>query len=148
MRQTFLLLLAVAFFLPACYEGDEREEYAQDIHVSTELLEFGQVPTGSSAISTVRVHNAGDFELEFSQVPYVIHETSHETFTMEASWIPEEGDEGQQVVRIAPRSYEEITVTFTPVAEEDSYAYIGLYTNDTDEANLNAYLASDTSWWL
>ena len=136
MRRFSFALLMTAFLLPACYDGETREEFAQDIHVSDELVDFGMVPTGGAASQVVRVHNAGDFDLEFSQVPYVIHETGHETFSMEATWTPEEGDEeGQTVVRIPPRSYEEMTVTFSPVAEEDSYAYIGLYTNDTDEAN-------------
>ena len=136
MYRISLFLLSLAFFISACPDSDVREEFAQDIHVSAEHVDFGMVPTGSTAVTVVRVHNAGDFELEFSQVPYVIHEGSHEVFAMEATWTPEEGeDEGQTVVRIPPRSYEEMTVSFSPVAEEDSYAYIGLYTNDTDEAN-------------
>jgi len=122
--------------MAACDAQDVGGEFAQDIHVSEQHVEFGHVPVGSSASYTVQVHNTGAFDLVFSQVPDVIHEGTHEPFTLDATWTLLPGDElGTAEVRLAPGTYEEMTITYTPVAAEDSYAHIGLYSNDTDEAN-------------
>ena len=125
-----VLVLAVL----GCHPIDDG--LAQDIHLSTGHVDFGWVPAGSTATEIVRVHNAGDYELVFSEVPRVRHESGHDAFTLEATWDLLPGAEpGTTAAKIAPRSYVEMLITFSPEVEEDSFAYVGLYTNDTDEAN-------------
>ena len=131
-----LALLVVTAGMAACDAQGEGEELAQDIHVSEQRVEFGHVPVGSSATQTVEVHNLGAFDIVFSQVPEVSYEGTHEPFNLDATWMQLPGDEpSTAAVGIAPGTYEEMTITYTPAAEEESYAYIELYNNDPDEAN-------------
>ena len=124
MRFSYLVaaLTISALLLPACEPPPQL--IPQDIHVAQDLIDFGMVPTGGTETTTVRIHNAGDAKLVFSLEPELIEESSGDAFTLEAGW-----------VEIEPRSYQELTVTYTPTAEEDSYAWIPLWSNDPDEAN-------------
>jgi MYXO-CTERM domain-containing protein len=146
VRLSIVLVAAMAIGISSCHSTDEGGQFAQDIHVSERLVEFGQVSAGSSATQVVQVHNTGDFELVLSQVPEVIHEGSHEPFSAEATWTHLPGAEpGTASIKIAPRTYEEMTITYAPVAAEDSYAYIGLFSNDMDEAYRLVVLHGDSS---
>ncbi len=129
------LLLVVAAGVSSCDPGGENTEPAQDIHVSEQLVDFGHVDVGSYAKHTVQVQNLGESDLVFSQVPEVVHQSTHEAFSFDASWLPSPGKEpGSEVIRIEPGATEELTITFAPLVATDSYAYITLYNNDPDEA--------------
>ncbi len=119
---------------------------AQDIHLSTEHVDFGLVPVGSTASQVVRVHNAGDYDLVLSEIPRVRDEGEHDVFAIAASWSLLPGMQpGTWVVEIPPRSYAEMTVTFSPAIQGDSLAYVGLYSNDPDEANRIVVLQGSSS---
>jgi len=94
----------------------------QDIHIADESIDFGMVPTGQSRSHTVLVHNAGDYDLTFTIPPELVDENGTGAFTLESD-----------VELIPPRSSAEMTVTYVPVAEEEAWASISLYTNDPDE---------------
>jgi MYXO-CTERM domain-containing protein len=132
-----LIALCAVLGTTACATAPDWEMVPMDIHVSEAFVDFGDVPTGVSVTRTLRVHNAGDADLVLSQVPYVRQEGEHETFALDGTWqVIEPEDEGDEpTVQIDARSYEEMTLTFTPVAQEESFGYVGLYSNDPDEAN-------------
>jgi len=130
-------LLTLGLLASACDTAPDIELIPMDVHISSDFVDFGQVPTGGSKVTTIRLHNAGDADLRLSQVPYIRQEGVNQTFTLEGTWevTEAEDEESEPTVTIDPRTYVEMTITFTPVAEEESYAYVGIYSNDPDEAN-------------
>jgi len=129
--------LAAVLTLAGCPAEPDHELVPMDLHVSEDFVDFGDVPTGVTVTRTLRVHNAGDADLVLSQVPYVRQDGDHQTFALEGTWevIEPDAEDQEPTVVIDARSYEEMTVTFTPVAQEESFGYVGLYSNDPDEAN-------------
>ena len=128
--------LLILILIAGCEPTEEYEGDPQDIHLSADRVDFGVVPTGSAAIQTVRVHNAGDYALRFSRVPGVVHESEHEVFSLDATWTELDGElPGFETVEIPPRSFEVMTLSFEPQVEEFSCGYVTLYSNDTNEAN-------------
>jgi Putative metal-binding motif len=133
MYTRILPVLAIVMTLSGIGCDEQRELMPQDIHVAEEFIDFGVVPSGSSVTFTTRVHNAGDAPLEFSIDPVLEEESTNLAFTLTDTFS-----------EIPARSYRELEITYAPIAEEDAYGYIRLWTNDPDEANRGIVLTGSS----
>jgi len=124
MRILACCLTTIAFGLVMLACEAPAELVPQDIHLEDDFIDFGMVSTTDPVTIFTKVHNSGDVDLMFSIPPQLVDESNNPSFELVADW-----------EIIAPRSYEILEITYTPVAEQDSYGSILLYSNDPDEAN-------------
>ena len=117
-----LTMMTFGFVMMACEAPAEL--VPQDIHLEDDFIDFGMVSTTEPLTIHTKVHNSGDVDLVFSIPPKLVDESSNQSFDLVADW-----------EIIGPRSYEILEITYTPVAEQDSFGSILLYSNDPDEAN-------------
>ncbi len=111
--------IAVAALLVSCTESVTT--LPQDIHLADEWLEFGTVDAGSPQTLTTRIHNAGDGDLTFSELPTVVADFGG-SYTIDADW-----------TSIPAREHRDLAVTYTPGESAYAYAHVAFSSDDPDE---------------